>query len=54
MHEVGNLLGRWEGLVDEFEVVVVESLVVLEVVLLALEEPVHFCEPRAVQGFSPI
>ena len=38
MHEIGNLIGGWEALVDELEVVIVESLVVLEVVLFSLKE----------------
>ena len=38
MHEIGNLIGTWEALVDELEVVIVESLVVLEVVLFSLKE----------------
>lgn len=41
VHEFGYALGRWEALVDELEVVIVESLVILEVVLLALEEFVY-------------
>lgn len=45
MHKLGNLIGGWEALVDELEVVIVESLVVLKVVLLALEEFVDLCEP---------
>ena len=45
MHKLGNLFGGWEALVDELEVVIVESLVVLKVVLLALEEFVDLCEP---------
>ena len=52
VHKLGHLLGRWEGLVDELEVVVVESLVVFEMVFLALEELVDLGEPRAVEGFS--
>ena len=38
VHEIGNLIGGWEALVDELEVVIVESLVVLEVVLFSLKE----------------
>jgi len=45
VHKLGNLIGGWEALVDELEVVIVESLVVLKVVLLALEEFVDLCEP---------
>ena len=45
VHEIGNLIGGWEALVDELEVVIVESLVVFKVVLLALKEPVDLCEP---------
>jgi hypothetical protein len=52
MHEIGNLIGGWEALVDELEVVIVESLMVFKVILLALKELVDLCEPRAVQGFS--
>ena len=45
VHEIGNLIGGWEALVDELEVVIVESLVIFKVVLLALEESVHLGEP---------
>ena len=45
MHKIGDLLGRWEAFILEFEVVVEESLVILETVLLALEELVYFYEP---------
>jgi hypothetical protein len=52
VHKLGNLIGGWEALVDELEVVIVESFVVLEVVFLATEESIDLCEPRAVKGFS--
>ena len=52
MHEIGHFVGGWEALVHEFEVVVVESLVVLEVVLLATEESVDLDLPGGVERLA--
>ena len=48
MHEFGDLLGAWEALVDELEVIVVELVMVLEVVFFASEEFIDLGQPGAV------
>lgn len=52
MHNVVHLLGSWEALVHEHEIVVVESLVSLEVVFLVVEELIDLDEPGTVQGID--
>ena len=45
VHKFGNFLGRWEALVDELEVIIVEFLVVLKVVFFASKEFVDLGQP---------
>ena len=54
VHEIVSLLCTWEALVDELEWVVVESFVLFEVVLLALEELVHFDEVGGILAISEL
>lgn len=42
VHKIASFLGRWEALIDELEVVVEESLLLLESVIFTGEELINF------------
>lgn len=52
MHKASCLLRRREALVHELEVVVEESLVAAQVVLLSSEELVDLGQPGSIQGLA--